>query len=138
MCREGVLTGNQFAMIEVTCAIIMKDDRVLITRRSASMPHPLQWEFPGGKLKPGETPEKCLIREIREELHAEVEVEQLLPSVVHDYGDGAIKLIPFICTLESDEITLGQHSDYRWIAMEELDRYDLLEADREIIARMSV
>jgi 8-oxo-dGTP diphosphatase len=124
-------------MTEVTCAIIMKDNKVLLTQRSETMSHPLQWEFPGGKVKPGETPEKCLIREIREELHAEVDIEQLLPSVVHNYGSGSIKLIPFICTMQSDQIRLEQHKAYRWIAREELSCFDLLEADREIIAEMN-
>lgn len=124
-------------MTEVTCAIIMKDDRVLITQRSKSMSHPMEWEFPGGKLQPGETPEMCLKREIREELHAEISVERLLPAVVHDYGSGTIKLIPFICTLKSDHITLQQHRDMKWIRKSETDRVHFLEADREIIARLN-
>lgn len=124
-------------MTEVTCAIIVKDNKVLVAQRSEAMSHPLQWEFPGGKMKTGETPERCLIREIREELHAEVDVEQLLPSVIHNYASGAIKLIPFICTMTSDQIRLEQHKAYRWIAREELGSFDLLEADREIIAEMN-
>ena len=124
-------------MIEVTCAIIMKDDRVLIAQRSATMSHPLQWEFPGGKLKPGESPLKCVVREIREELNVEIDVDQLLPSVIHSYENGEIKLIPFICTLESEEIRLQQHSDYQWIRKIDVCAFDILEADREVIARMN-
>jgi 8-oxo-dGTP diphosphatase len=124
-------------MIEVTCAIIMKGDRVLIAQRSEEMSHPLQWEFPGGKLKPGESPLRCVVREIREELNAEIEVEQLLPSVVHEYDNKEVKLIPFICTLESEKISLQQHRDYRWISKSEIDAYDILEADREVIAKMN-
>lgn len=124
-------------MIEVTCAIIMKGDRVLIAQRSEDMSHPLQWEFPGGKLKPGESPLRCVVREIREELNAEIEVEQLLPSVVHEYDNKEVKLIPFICTLESEEISLQQHRDYQWIRKSEVDAYDILEADREVIAMMN-
>jgi len=55
-------------LVEVSCAVIMDGDLVLVTQRSELMPHPLKWEFPGGKLLPGETPEACIIREIREEL----------------------------------------------------------------------
>jgi 8-oxo-dGTP diphosphatase len=124
-------------MIEVTCAIIMKDDMVLIAQRSEAMSHPLQWEFPGGKLKPGESPLKCVVREIREELNAEIDVDQLLPSVIHAYGNIEIKLIPFICTLESDEIRLQQHKDYQWIRKSEVEAYDILEADRQVIAEMN-
>jgi 8-oxo-dGTP diphosphatase len=61
----------------------------------------------------------------------------LLPSVIYEYGNGEIKLIPFICTLESDEIRLLQHKDYRWIRKSEVDAYDILEADREVIAKMN-
>jgi 8-oxo-dGTP diphosphatase len=124
-------------MIEVTCAIIMKDDQVLIAQRSETMSHPLQWEFPGGKLKPGESPLKCVVREIREELNAEIDVDQLLPSVIFTYEKAEIKLIPFICTLESDEIKLLEHKDYQWIRKSDLDAYDILDADRAVIAKMN-
>ena len=120
-------------MIEVTCAIIMEEDRVLIAQRSDFMAHALKWEFPGGKLKAGESPERCIIREIREELGAEISVEGLLPSVTYDYPTHSIKLIPFICTLESEEINLKQHSDYRWIAKTEVNDFDILEADLLVI-----
>jgi 8-oxo-dGTP diphosphatase len=128
---------NTATMIEVTCAIIMKGDHVLIAQRSETMSHPLRWEFPGGKLKPGESPLRCVVREIREELNAEIDVEQLLPSVVHSYDDTEIKLIPFICTLESGEISLQQHRDYRWIRKSEVEAYDILDADLEVIAKMN-
>ncbi len=131
------LLVNTQVMIEVTCAVIMKGDCVLIAQRSEVMSHPLQWEFPGGKLKPGESPLRCVIREIREELNVEIEVEQLLPSVLYTYENMEIKLIPFVCGLESDEISLQQHRDYRWIRKSEVDEYDILEADRIVIARLN-
>ena len=128
---------NAATMIEVTCAIIMKGDRVLIAQRSEEMSHPLQWEFPGGKLRPGESPLKCVVREIREELNAEIDVDQLLPSVIFAYEKAEIKLIPFICTLESDEIRLLQHKDYQWIRKSEVNDFDILEADRKVIAELN-
>ena len=128
---------NTATMIEVTCAIIMKGDRVLIAQRSEEMSHPLQWEFPGGKLRPGESPLKCVVREIREELNAEIDVDQLLPSVIFAYEKAEIKLIPFICTLESDEIRLLQHKDYQWIRKSEVNDFDILEADRKVIAELN-
>jgi len=124
-------------MIEVACAIIMRDEEVLITQRSETMPHPLYWEFPGGKLKPGESPEKCIIREIHEELHAAIKVDRLLPTVVHNYGKDLIKLIPFICTLKSGAVELQQHKSYRWIRRQEVDQYPILDADLKIIDRMN-
>lgn len=125
-------------MVEVACAIIMKGDKVLLTQRSESMEHPLKWEFPGGKLKPGESPERCIKREINEELHAQIKVDQLLRSVLFDYGKGIFKLIPFVCSLRpEDEITLEQHKAYTWIEKHELEKYDILAADIEVIKALN-
>ena len=124
-------------MIEVTCAIIKKGNKVLVTQRSAQMDHPLQWEFPGGKMRMGESPEKCIKREIREELNVLVKVEQLLPSVMHHYAaHDPVKLIPFVCTIQEGEPQLSEHSDMRWLDCHELESLDMLEADVEILQRL--
>jgi len=120
-------------MTEVTCAIIIQNDRVLVTQRSEQMPHPLKWEFPGGKVKEGESPEYCIKREIREELGLEVNVMQLLPSVKHRYENRTIKLIPFICTMEEGEIALSEHKTFRWIPIDVLEAVDWLDADVEVV-----
>lgn len=121
------------AEIEVTCALIMDGEQVLVTQRSEQMPHPWKWEFPGGKLKSGETPERCIVREIKEELGIEISPWELLPSVKHSYGREMIKLIPFICRWEDGEIQLSEHSSYRWVSINDLDSLDWLEADLEVI-----
>jgi len=121
-------------LIEVSCAVIMDGDLVLVTQRSELMPHPLKWEFPGGKLKPGETPEGSIVREIREELGVELTVIQLLPSVKHYYIDSAIKLIPFVCRIRKGKIALKEHRTYRWVHRSELEEIDWLEADVEVLA----
>jgi 8-oxo-dGTP diphosphatase len=121
-------------LTEVSCAIIMDGDRILVTQRSEQMPHPLKWEFPGGKLKPGETPEGCIIREIREELGVEISVIQLLPSVRHRYSDADIKLIPFVCTISQGDIDLSEHRSYSWVLRSQLEQIDWLEADIEVVA----
>jgi 8-oxo-dGTP diphosphatase len=121
-------------LTEVSCAVIMDGDRVLVTQRSEHMPHPLKWEFPGGKLQPGETPEGCIIREIREELGVEISVLQLLPSVRHRYPDLNIKLIPFVCSITKGEIDLSEHRSFSWISRSELDQIDWLEADIGVVA----
>jgi 8-oxo-dGTP diphosphatase len=121
-------------LTEVSCAVIMDGDRVLVTQRSERMPHPLKWEFPGGKLQPGETPEGCIIREIREELGVEISVLQLLPSVRHRYPDSDIKLIPFICTIKKGEIDLSEHRSCSWVSRSDLDQIDWLEADIGVVA----
>lgn len=119
--------------VEVACAIIMEGQQVLVTQRSEEMPHPLKWEFPGGKLKIGETPEGCIIREIREELGVEIYVKQLLPAVKHTYLQHIVKLIPFVCRIERGEITLSEHRRYRWVHRSELGELDWLEADVEVV-----
>ena len=120
-------------MTEVTCAIIIEKERVLVTQRSEEMPHPLKWEFPGGKVKEGESPEYCIKREIQEELGLRVVVKQLLPSVKHAYGNHTIKLIPFICSREEGKISLSEHKSFRWIPIEEVEEVDWLDADAEVV-----
>jgi 8-oxo-dGTP diphosphatase len=120
--------------VEVACAIILDGERVFVTQRSEEMPHPLKWEFPGGKLKIGETPEGCIIREIREELGVEISVKQLLPSVKHAYIKNIVKLIPFVCWIERGEIILSEHRSYRWVHRSEMEGLDWLEADVEVVA----
>lgn len=119
-------------MIKVTCAIILEKQMVLATRRSASMPHALKWEFPGGKVKSGEAPETCIKREIHEELGLQVRVEGVLPSVIHHYETHTVRLIPFICTILEGNISLSEHHEYRWIHCRDLDSVDWLEADVEV------
>ncbi len=113
--------------------MIMDGEQVLVTQRSEQMPHPLKWEFPGGKLKSGETPERCIVREIREELGIEISVRELLPSVKHSYARETIKLIPFVCHLEDGEIELSEHRSHQWVHLDELEHMDWLEADVEVV-----
>jgi 8-oxo-dGTP diphosphatase len=120
--------------IEVTCALIMDGEQVLVTQRSEQMPHPLKWEFPGGKLHSGETPESCIVREIREELGIEISVWELLPTVKHTYGREIIKLIPFVCRWVNGEIQAAEHCAYQWVHLDELETLDWLEADLEVVS----
>ncbi len=120
-------------LTEVSCAIILDGEMVLATQRSYFMPHPYKWEFPGGKLLTGETPEACIIREIREELGVEISVIKLLPSVKHVDSDHALKLIPFVCSITEGEISLTEHRLYRWVHLSQLEEIDWLEADVEVV-----
>ena len=121
-------------MIEVTCAIIEHNNKVLVTQRSEKMALPLKWEFPGGKIEKGETAEDCLIREILEELHINIKITKQLNSNTHQYSETkTIKLIPFICELTGGEIKLTEHANYLWLIKSELGNLDWAEADVPIL-----
>ncbi len=102
-------------LINVTCAIIIKDGNILVTQRSDIMKLPLKWEFPGGKLEVSETEQECIIREIKEELNLNIEIIGKLSCSVFDYGSFNINLIPFISNYKSGEIVLSEHKDFKWM-----------------------
>ncbi|KAA5545791.1 (deoxy)nucleoside triphosphate pyrophosphohydrolase [Adhaeribacter rhizoryzae] len=121
-------------MIEVTCAIIEKDDKVLCAQRSELMKLPLKWEFPGGKLETGETLEDCLIREIKEELGVEISIKMKLPPNIYAYDNSKeICLYPFICTIQSGAIFLKEHKQVIWLKLNELEILNWAEADIPIL-----
>jgi 8-oxo-dGTP diphosphatase len=117
-------------MISVTCAIIRSEENeVLVVQRGEATDHPFKWEFPGGKLLPGETEEECIIREVEEELSMEIVICGKLPEVEHDYGQKRIKLIPFICDTLDELPFLSEHLAYKWLPATELLSVDFSEAD---------
>lgn len=117
-------------MIAVTCAIIRNDENeILVVQRGEATDHPLKWEFPGGKLIPGETEEECIIREIDEELSMEIVICSKLTTVNHDYGHKKIRLIPFICDTLDDMPFLSEHIAYKWVEDKDLMTIDFSEAD---------
>lgn len=121
-------------MLQVVCALIEENGCVLATQRSAHMAHPLQWEFPGGKLLPGESPAEGLIREIAEELTLDVHPWQALPAVTYAYPAGTIRLLPWRCHRLGGTIQLVEHAQYRWLAPAELSLLPWSAADREVVA----
>jgi len=126
-------------LLEVSCALVIHRGRALATRRSSSMPHPGLWEFPGGKLREGESAEESIIREIREELGISIKPLELLEPVVHHYPDRSIKLIPVVCDLKESEmanIHLAEHDRFGWIDLDGLDEMDWLEADLGIVEQL--
>jgi 8-oxo-dGTP diphosphatase len=117
-------------MLNVTCAIIRnEEDEILVVQRGEATDHPFKWEFPGGKLAPGETEEECIIREIDEELSMEIVICGKLPEVDHDYGHKQIRLIPFICDTLDEMPFLTEHIAFRWVNEKELMSVDFSEAD---------
>ena len=117
-------------MISVTCAIIRNEENeILVVQRGESTDHPFKWEFPGGKLDPGETEEECIIREIEEELSMEIVICEKLPEVEYDYGHKQIKLIPFVCDTLDEIPFMSEHLAYKWVEEKKLLTLDYSEAD---------
>lgn len=117
-------------MIDVTCAIIRNEDNeVLIVRRGENTDHPLKWEFPGGKIIKGESEEECIIREITEELTMDIVICSRLTPVEHNYGNKQVRLIPFICDTLDELPVLAEHTEFKWIKINELRNIDFSEAD---------
>lgn len=122
-------------MIEVSCAIIIEDSKILAVQRGPGSSHPWKWEFPGGKIHPGETAAQCVIREIEEELMLRIEVLSELECIEFDYGIKQIRLIPFVCRITSGELFLTEHVDKCWFDPNKWQAIDWSGADRELILK---
>ena len=117
-------------MMDVTCAIIRNEENeVLVVQRGEKTDHPFKWEFPGGKLKEGETAEECVIREIREELAMDIVICRRMPPEKYDYGHKQIRLIPFVCDTLDDLPFLTEHVACKWLDPADLKNVDFSEAD---------
>jgi 8-oxo-dGTP diphosphatase len=120
-------------MQRVTAAVIERDGMVLLARRQAGDPLAAKWEFPGGKIEPGETPEQCLARELDEELGVRVAVGEFLASSVYTYAHGAIELLAYRVRLVAGEPMARVHDELRWVARDALAAYELAPADNPIV-----
>jgi len=117
-------------MIRVTCAIIRnEEDEVLVVQRGEATDHPFKWEFPGGKVKEGESEEECIIREIKEELSIDIVICTHQTDVEYDYGEKHILLIPFVCDTLDELPVLSEHVAYKWLKHSNLKDVDFSEAD---------
>ncbi len=123
--------------IPVVCALIERDGCILLAQRPPNKHLPLKWEFPGGKVEPGEEASAAVVREIKEELSCEIVIRRALPSFLHDYKTVVIEMLPFVCQLvsQSSEPAANEHVALAWVKPDELARYDLAAADIPIIAQ---
>ncbi len=122
--------------IEVVAAIIRRDDMVLATQRGYGEWKDW-WEFPGGKIEAGETPEEALQREIREELSTEISVDQFLCTVEWDYPKFHLTMHCYLCSLIGDSLHLNEHEAARWLAPAELTSIRWLPADMQVIDKLT-
>ena len=118
--------------IEVVAAIIRKDNKIFATQRGTGE-FKGGWEFPGGKIELGETPQNALIREIKEELDVQIEVNQLLETVEYDYPNFHLTMHCFWCELISGDLVLKEHQDAKWLTKGELESVAWLPADLGLI-----
>ena len=118
--------------VKVVAAIIINNNKVLATQRGYGE-FKDGWEFPGGKIEPGETPQEALVREIKEELDTEVEVEDFLETVEYDYPDFHLSMDCFFCRIKSGELVLKEHEAAKWLTAETLESVEWLPADKGLI-----
>lgn len=118
--------------VRVTAAVICRENKVLATQRGYG-DYKDWWEFPGGKIEPGESPEQALKREILEELAAEISVGRKIMTVEYDYPTFHLSMDCFVCTLIRGEPELLEHEAAKWLSRSELDSVPWLPADREVV-----
>lgn len=123
-------------LIKVTAAILEKDGRIIIAQRKSKDHLAGKWEFPGGKIETGETPEECLARELNEEFNITVSVGDFLGSNIHHYDHISIELMAFRTFWVGGEINSTDHKDYKWMTIDELDQFDFSPADQPFVEKL--
>ena len=122
--------------IRVVAAEIEREGCFLITQRRPTAVLPLLWEFPSGRVETDERDEDALVREIREEMDIEVRVGKLSMFIAHEYDDYRVDLCVYRCELVSDAIRPRRVHDWRWVAPEDMDKYEFPPADAQTVARL--
>ena len=120
----------------VVAGLILGDGRVLITQRRADQALPLQWEFPGGKVEPGEAPVAALVRELREEIGVGVAVGRVWDVLFHAYPAFDLVMLVYPCRVVEGEPRAVEVADLRWLAPAELPAWDILPADKPLVERL--
>jgi len=123
--------------LRVVAALIEKDQRILIARRGRDKRFAWQWEFPGGKIRPDEQPEHCLQREIMEELNLQVRITGHFQTVSYCYEDFSVELLVYWCSIEAGTLHLNEHEEIKWVTVAEMQDYDFVAADLQVIESLS-
>lgn len=123
-------------MICVAAAIIFDKQKLLICQRPKGSHCELLWEFPGGKVEPGELPQHCVVRECKEELDLSILPKQIFSSVSYRYPDREVSLTFFLACLTDCHLAVREHHAIRWISRDELKNYSFCPADQQVISRI--
>ena len=121
--------------IEVVAAIIYKDGEYFATQRGYGEFEGM-WEFPGGKIEPGESRESALKREIQEELGIDITIDKFICTTDYDYPLFHLTMHCYLCSVESREMELREHKSARWLTVESLDSVEWLPADKGIVEKL--
>lgn len=123
--------------VRVVAAVICSEDKIFAAARGYGE-FKGQWEFPGGKIEPGETPQEALVREIQEELDVKIEVGDLIDTIEYDYPSFHLSMDCFWCNITEGEITLKEAENARWLCKDELYSVDWLPADMKLIEKLEL
>lgn len=122
--------------IQVTAAVIIREGKILIARRRREQHMGLKWEFPGGKIRPGESAQACLVRELAEEFSVKTRIREFFMRSVHHYENKSIELISFLVDHICGEFVPRDHEEIRWVRPEELSGCDFAPADMPIVKKL--
>lgn len=124
-------------MMRVVAGVVINSGQVMIARRLARLRMGGLWEFPGGKVEPGESDQVALVRELREELNILVEVHEFLGQSIHDDGRGPVTLVAYRCTHVSGEVVLQDHDAVRYVYPHEFEQFEFAPADVPLLEPIS-
>ena len=123
--------------IHVVGAVIIENDKILCAQRGPSKSLPLKWEFPGGKIEAGETPQDALQREIKEEMQCKVEIGDQVEHTVYEYDFAIVQLTTYYCKLVEGKPILTEHASIKWLSPDQLESLDWAPADIPTIEKLS-
>jgi 8-oxo-dGTP diphosphatase len=123
--------------IHVVGAVIIKENKILCAQRGPDKSLPFMWEFPGGKIETGETPQEALKREIDEEMHCDIEIGEQVEHTVYEYDFGIVHLSTYKCKLLEGTPVLTEHAEIKWLSPKELETLEWAPADIPAIEKLA-